>query len=88
LLVGQSQISSGSCQFPTLGFLVENYKSIQDFVAKAFWKIKVSWEPSDEEKYDFVWERRRMIFNQPEVRNAQEVRSHQPVCRLRDDNFH
>lgn len=32
-------ISYGSCQFPTLGFVVERYKSIQDFVREDFWKI-------------------------------------------------
>ena len=33
-------ISYGSCQFPTLGFVVERYKQIQEFVAEPFWKLK------------------------------------------------
>ena len=33
-------ISYGSCQFPTLGFVVERYKQVQAFVAEPFWKIR------------------------------------------------
>lgn len=33
-------ISYGSCQIPTLGFVVERYKEIEAFVSKPFWKIK------------------------------------------------
>ena len=31
-----------SCQFPTMGFVVERFKSIQSFCSEPFWKIKVS----------------------------------------------
>lgn len=33
-------ISYGSCQFPTLGFVVERYKQVQAFVSEPFWKIR------------------------------------------------
>lgn len=33
-------ISYGSCQFPTLGFVVERYKAIEEFVSEQFWKIR------------------------------------------------
>jgi len=33
-------ISYGSCQFPTLGFVVERYKQVQAFVAEPFWKLR------------------------------------------------
>jgi DNA topoisomerase-3 len=33
-------ISYGSCQFPTLGFVVERYKAILDFIPEDFWKIE------------------------------------------------
>lgn len=33
-------ISYGSCQFPTLGFVVERYKAIESFIPEAFWKIQ------------------------------------------------
>lgn len=35
-------ISYGSCQFPTLGFVVERYQAMEDFVAEPFWRIKSS----------------------------------------------
>jgi DNA topoisomerase III len=35
-------VSYGSCQFPTLGFVVERYKQVQAFVAEPFWKIQGS----------------------------------------------
>ncbi len=38
--LGQQLISYGSCQFPTLGFVVERYKAIESFVPENFWKIK------------------------------------------------
>lgn len=34
-------ISYGSCQFPTLGFVVERYKQRENFIGEPFWKIKV-----------------------------------------------
>lgn len=33
-------ISYGSCQFPTLGFVVERFKAIQAFIPEIFYKIK------------------------------------------------
>jgi len=33
-------ISYGSCQFPTLGFVVERYKAISDFIPEPFWRVK------------------------------------------------
>lgn len=32
-------ISYGSCQFPTMGFVVDRYQRIKDFVAEPFWYI-------------------------------------------------
>ena len=37
--LNQHLISYGSCQFPTLGFVVERYKAIENFVPEAFWKL-------------------------------------------------
>lgn len=34
-------ISYGSCQFPTLGFVVERYFRVRNFVPETFWSIKV-----------------------------------------------
>lgn len=35
-------ISYGSCQIPTLGFVAQRYKEIENFIPQAFWKIKCS----------------------------------------------
>ncbi|CAB3368498.1 Hypothetical predicted protein [Cloeon dipterum] len=54
-VLSEGLISYGSCQFPTLGFVVERYKSIQDFVHENFWKIEVSHE-KDGVVARFNWE--------------------------------
>ena len=33
-------LSYGSCQFPTMGFVVERYKAIANFVPEQFWYIQ------------------------------------------------
>src|SRR5699024_4285999 len=37
----KSIISYGSCQFPTLGFVVERWKQRENFVPQPFWFIDV-----------------------------------------------
>ncbi|XP_075888394.1 DNA topoisomerase 3-alpha isoform X2 [Nelusetta ayraudi] len=54
-------ISYGSCQFPTLGFVVERFKAIQAFIPETFYKIKVLHEV-DEDTVEFSWKRNR-LFN-------------------------
>ncbi|XP_068099628.1 DNA topoisomerase 3-alpha isoform X2 [Hyperolius riggenbachi] len=54
-------ISYGSCQFPTLGFVVERFKAIQAFVPETFYKIKVTHEHEDG-NVEFSWKRHR-LFN-------------------------
>uniref|UniRef100_A0A672HE87 DNA topoisomerase n=1 Tax=Salarias fasciatus TaxID=181472 RepID=A0A672HE87_SALFA len=54
-------ISYGSCQFPTLGFVVERFKAIQAFIPENFYKIKVLHEV-EEDKVEFSWKRHR-LFN-------------------------
>lgn len=39
-VLSEQLISYGSCQFPTLGFVVERFKAIQSFVPEIFHKIK------------------------------------------------
>lgn len=38
--LAESLVSYGSCQFPTLGFVVERYRAVENFVGETFWKIK------------------------------------------------
>ncbi|KAF5280260.1 hypothetical protein FQA39_LY18083 [Lamprigera yunnana] len=54
-------ISYGSCQFPTLGFVVERYKAIEDFVSEPYWKIKMN-HNINTLTIDFSWKRDR-LFN-------------------------
>ncbi|XP_023555904.1 DNA topoisomerase 3-alpha isoform X1 [Octodon degus] len=54
-------ISYGSCQFPTLGFVVERFKAIQAFVPEIFHRIKVTHDHEDG-IVDFNWKRHR-LFN-------------------------
>ncbi len=46
----------GSCQFPTLGFVVDRYFRVQNFVPEPFWSIKVS-HVRESIKVNFNWER-------------------------------
>jgi DNA topoisomerase III len=39
--IQDSVISYGSCQFPTLGFVVDRYFRVKNFVPEDFWGIKV-----------------------------------------------
>lgn len=32
-------ISYGSCQFPTLGFVVERFREVDRFISEPFWRI-------------------------------------------------
>ena len=58
-------ISYGSCQFPTMGFVVERYKSIENFVPEQFWKLRVT-HVQEDCRVDFSWKRVR-LFNQTAV---------------------
>lgn len=44
-------VSYGSCQIPTLGFVVRRYKEIENFVARPFWKIKCMFNISRFDKF-------------------------------------
>lgn len=52
-------ISYGSCQFPTLGFIVEQYLRIIRFVPEEFWSIKL--EITKDTKTKFTWRRNRLF---------------------------
>ncbi len=46
----------GSCQFPTLGFVVDRYFRVKRFVPEDFWGIKVT-HVKDDVKVTFNWRR-------------------------------
>ncbi|KAJ5487578.1 hypothetical protein N7530_001878 [Penicillium desertorum] len=46
----------GSCQFPTLGFVVDRYLRVQNFKPETFWGIKVILS-REGKKVNFLWKR-------------------------------
>ena len=52
---------SRSCQFPTLGFVVERYRAIENFIPETFWKIKVTHVKKGDLKCEFTWDRGRLF---------------------------
>lgn len=58
--LAEKLVSYGSCQFPTLGFVVERYRAVQNFVSEPFWKIKVN-HTMNNLSVEFAWERIRVM---------------------------
>lgn len=58
-------ISYGSCQFPTLGFVVDRYLRVRNFVPEPFWFIKIMHRKDDIE-VKFNW-RRGHLFDRMAV---------------------
>ncbi|EYC15966.1 hypothetical protein Y032_0035g3067 [Ancylostoma ceylanicum] len=57
---GKQVVSYGSCQFPTLGFVVERYKAIERFISETYWKLVIDHKRGDS-KAEFVWDRVRLF---------------------------
>lgn len=55
----------GSCQFPTLGFVVDRYLRVQNFKPEPFWAIAVI-HKRDDINVNFNWRRVR-LFDRPAV---------------------
>ncbi|OTF82485.1 DNA topoisomerase 3-alpha [Euroglyphus maynei] len=53
-------ISYGSCQFPTLGFVVERWKEREEFQPQPFWFIEVNVK-RDDINCTFTWNKRRLF---------------------------
>lgn len=60
LVESKSVISYGSCQFPTLGIVVDRYFQVQNFVPEPFWLIKVAHKKEDT-TVNFKWKRVRLF---------------------------
>ena len=58
-------ISYGSCQFPTLGFVVDRYLRVRNFVPEPFWYIRVA-HNKDKIDVKFNW-RRGHLFDRMAV---------------------
>ena len=53
-------VSYGPCQFPTLGFVVDRYKQVQQFVSETFYKLKAV-VIKDGTPVEFSWGRGRVF---------------------------
>ncbi|KAM3427461.1 hypothetical protein MY4824_009430 [Beauveria thailandica] len=53
-------LSYGSCQFPTLGFVVDRYFRVKNFVPEPFWGIKVTHSRQGKQVF-FSWSRYRLF---------------------------
>ncbi|KAM4057053.1 DNA topoisomerase domain-containing protein [Hirsutella rhossiliensis] len=53
-------LSYGSCQFPTLGFVVDRYFRVKNFVPEPFWSIKLM-HTKEGNKVNFSWARNRLF---------------------------
>ncbi|XP_043945526.1 DNA topoisomerase 3-alpha isoform X2 [Protopterus annectens] len=81
-VLAEQLISYGSCQFPTLGFVVERFKAIQAFIPEAFYKIKVTHE-KDEEVVEFSWKRNR-LFNHTACLVLYQICMENPLATVTD----
>lgn len=79
----QQLVSYGSCQFPTVGFVVERYKAIENFVPEPFWKLKVVHEPNGQCKVEFAWQRVR-LFDQNAVDIYKDICDENPMAKVED----
>ncbi|XP_076680508.1 topoisomerase 3-alpha isoform X1 [Andrena cerasifolii] len=57
-------ISYGSCQFPTLGFVVERFLAVEKFKPEPYWKLKVM-DVRDNLSVEFRWSRGRLFEKLP-----------------------
>ncbi|EHK41268.1 hypothetical protein TRIATDRAFT_249816 [Trichoderma atroviride IMI 206040] len=53
-------LSYGSCQFPTLGFVVDRYFRVKNFVPEPFWGISLT-HNKDGKQVRFSWARNRLF---------------------------
>ncbi|KAI8081194.1 DNA topoisomerase [Thamnidium elegans] len=60
-------VSYGSCQFPTLGFVVDRYLQVENFRPEQFWKITMTYQQEREQPNEvplnttFTWRRNHLF---------------------------
>lgn len=52
--------AAGPCQFPTLGFVVDQYEKVKAFRPESFWYIYLALE-RDDDAVTFHWQRNRLF---------------------------
>lgn len=60
MVLFSNTVPPGSCQFPTLGFVVDRYFRVKNFVPEPFWSIKVT-HKRDDINVVFNWRRNRLF---------------------------
>ncbi|CAH0563955.1 unnamed protein product [Brassicogethes aeneus] len=73
-------ISYGSCQFPTLGFVVDRYQQIEKFIPEPFWKIKMNHRVKDLTT-EFTWKRDR-LFDKNSVEAILDICKENPQAKV------
>lgn len=58
--LSEKLVSYGPCQFPTLGFVVDQYERVRAFVPEDFWALAVVLE-RDGDTVHFNWHRNRLF---------------------------
>uniref|UniRef100_A0A182Q5W4 DNA topoisomerase n=1 Tax=Anopheles farauti TaxID=69004 RepID=A0A182Q5W4_9DIPT len=61
--ISNNLVSYGSCQIPTLGFVAQRYKEIENFIPQTFWKLKLT-HTIDDLTVEFHWSRNRLFDKQ------------------------
>ncbi|KAF9158345.1 DNA topoisomerase [Actinomortierella ambigua] len=56
----KSPISYGPCQFPTLGFVVDQYRRVENFIPEEFWKLELKHTKNGIEA-SFQWKRNHLF---------------------------
>ncbi|XP_022831153.1 DNA topoisomerase 3-alpha [Spodoptera litura] len=78
--LAESLVSYGSCQFPTLGFVVERYRAVENFVSEPFWKLRVN-HTLNNLSVDFAWERVR-LFDQSACQLFHDICIENPLAKV------
>ena len=73
-------LSFGSCQFPTLGFIVDRFQKVQNFISQDFWSIEATLEKNGK-LVQLNWNRAR-LFDQHIVFTLYEMCVENPLCTI------
>ncbi|KAF8893540.1 prokaryotic type I DNA topoisomerase, partial [Infundibulicybe gibba] len=79
-------ISYGPCQFPTLGFVVQRFTQVKNFVPEPFWYIyltltRPSSSAGDSEETQFTWKRGHLFLEDEAIAIYETVLA-EPVARV------
>ena len=70
-------------QFPTVGFVVERYKAIENFIPEPFWKLKVIHQANPQCKVEFSWKRSR-LFDRAATQLYKDICDENPKAKVEE----